>query len=154
MQQFDDLKKQSAKILFSNSDGESLELELTRREVYEYLEIMFGRLERSYPSGLEFDVRWDRAKYNRGDIGKATVRVRNSGSEGNILRVLGRSTSRWPWLDGKMYYFGDLKPDEEKVRERLFAFPRDAAPGVYYLRIGFSEHSGVKPQFSTSVTLR
>ena len=90
----------------------------------------------------------------RGDTAKLYLTVKNEGEQGNIYRILARSISRWHWLDGKMYYVGDLKPGEEKQLVRIFRIPENVEAGKYYLRIGFNDHSGLKPQLPLTIQIQ
>ena len=153
--QFENLREQSARIQFKSETHEPLELELTRRELYSKLGIRYDIIKKSHPENLKFEARWDQTSYAPGDSAELDIMVENSGKNSeNIFRLLARSVSRWPWLDGKMYYIGDLKPGEKKQLMRIFRIPKDAQLGLFCMRIGFNDHSGAKPQLPLTIEIR
>ena len=152
--QFENLRERSVAIKFESEEQEILELELTRNELNEKLGIHYGTAQRSHPDNLKFEANWKNGYYAPGDVANLYLTAKNGGIQGDVYRILARSISRWHWLDGKMFYVGDLKPGEEKQLMRIFRIPEDIEEGRYWLRIGFNDHSGGKPQLSLTIEIQ
>ncbi len=143
---FEDLQHQSSTLQFANKRLGIQELTLTRAQIYQELGIFYESRINSREENLSIGGVLDQATYAPGDTAKLSVSARNEGDEGVVYRVLARSVSRWEWLDGKMFYLGDINAGEKKLFSRFFPIPDDTAEGDYYLRIGGNEYSGAKPQ--------
>lgn len=154
LEQFEDLKTKSIPVLFSNPERGSAEFELTRSEFNSKLGISYTYTAPSHPRGLRSKAEWDKETYVAGDTAVLTVTVGNADRRGSIYRLLARSMSRWSWLDGKMYYFGDIESGSRMSFKRTFQIPRDVHSGTYYQRIGFNDISGEKPQLSITLVVR
>lgn len=152
MSQFEDLRNASTVILFQTESLGSCQVELTRADFNEKLGIHYEYRKASQPQNLKAFAEWDKAIYQPGDTAVLTLHLKNQGSEGEVVRLLSRSMSRWDWLDGKMFYLGDIAPGDQKSFSRQFKVPANAATGTYYLRAGFNDISGAKPQLP--LTLR
>ncbi len=155
MQLFDDLWLRHTPVRFY-SPGKSPEiitLEITRAQFNEKMGLNYPAAEKSHAKKLDLGVKWERSAYRPGETGKATITATNLGSDGKIVRIQARSMSRWPWLEGKQFYLGDLGPQEEKSFFRYFHIPEDVPAGDYYLRFGVNEHNGAKPQISSKITV-
>ena len=153
LSQFENLRRLSVLIKFESKEYGVLELNLSRSELYDELGIHYGTTQKSHPENLKFEANWGSNLYTPGSTAKLFLTVANTGDVGDIYRVLARSISRWHWLDGKMYYIGDLKPGEEKQLMRILRIPDNVLPGTYYLRIGFNDHSGSKPQLPLTIDI-
>jgi hypothetical protein len=152
---FDDLRFEGLDVaLHTDTFGEG-RLVLTREQLRAAFDVHFRYRGQSHPDRLQAVAEWDRDQYAPGDIARLKLTVSNTGEQGDVLLVLGgRSISRWPWLDGKMFYLGKLPPGEQRVLSRRFTVPADAAAGRYYLRLGFNDYSGRKPQVPVSLAIR
>ena len=152
--QFENLRDQSVRIQFKSDTVKIPELELTRKELYSQFGIRYDIVKKSHPENLKFEARWNKSSYAPGEVAELDIIVENSGNpEENIFRLLARSISRWPWLDGKMYYLGDLKAGEKKQLLRIFRIPINIPHGFYCMRIGFNDHSGAKPQLPLTIEI-
>ncbi|MFT5131227.1 MAG: hypothetical protein ACI8W8_004863 [Rhodothermales bacterium] len=154
LKQFEDLKTKSIPILFTNPERGSAEFELTRSEFNSKLGISYTYTAPSHPRGLRSKADWDKQTYEAGDTAVLNVTIGNASKSGSIYRLLARSMSRWEWLDGKMFYFGDVDSGERRTFKRTFQIPRDVHSGTYYQRIGFNDISGEKPQLSVTLVIR
>jgi hypothetical protein len=154
LEQFEDLTTKSIPILFTNPERGSAEFELTRSEFNSKLGISYTYTAPSYPRGLRSKAEWDKESYAAGDSAVLTVTVGNADRRGSIFRLLARSMSRWQWLDGKMFYFGDIQSGQRMTFKRTFHIPRDVHSGTYYQRVGFNDISGEKPQLSVTLVIR
>jgi hypothetical protein len=143
---FDYLKQRSIALQFASVKHGNYDLELTRSDLYELLEMDYDKPKRSHPQNLTYEATWYGASFSPGTTAGLSIVVRNSGSSGEVSLVLARSMSRWSWLDGKMFYFGTLLPGQEKHFVRLFQIPEDIEEGTYYLRVGLRDYSGTKLQ--------
>ncbi len=146
---YDDLKHKESELVFSSPEHGRSILKLTRTDLYSLFDVEFKHYKRSHPESLVLDAVWDKKNFTPGQIAEITLSVKNTAKTekpGDTFLVLGRSMSRWPWLDGKMFYFGNFTPGVEKKITRLFKIPDGIPPGAYYLRIGLRDYSGEKLQ--------
>ena len=154
---FDNLKVNRHTFTIANLRHGTCKIELTRLEMNEKLGINYANTRSSHADDqLVGEVEWDRSNYRAGDVAVLSLKVTNDSKAGGIYRLLGRSVSRWPWLDGKMFYIGDLEPTESRVVSRHLVVPDDLPEdlAVLYLRIGFCDLTGGKPQGPAIVRLR
>jgi hypothetical protein len=79
-----------------------------------------------------------------GDVVKVTVTASNDGSR-QISSLMGRTFSREPWANGRMFYFGGLKPGEKRSFTRLFTVPADIAAEACFVTVGFWDLLGTVP---------
>ena len=154
LSKFEDLKTKSIPILFTNPERGSAEFELTRSEFNSKLGISYTYTAPSHARGLRSKAEWDKESYVAGDTAVLKVTIGNVDRSGSIYRLLARSMSRWTWLDGKMFYFGDVESGERMTFKRTFHIPRDVHSGTYYQRVGFNDISGEKPQLSVTLEVR
>jgi hypothetical protein len=154
LNRFEDLKAKSIPILFTSPERGSAEFELTRSEFNSKLGISYTYTAPSSTRGLRSKAEWDKESYVAGDTAVLTVTIGNADRHGGIFRLLARSMSRWQWLDGKMFYFGDVESGVRKTFKRTFQIPRDVHSGTYYQRVGFNDISGDKPQLSVTLMVR
>ncbi|MFM1548279.1 MAG: hypothetical protein ACKJSG_02690 [Lentisphaeria bacterium] len=152
---FDDLKVNRHAFTITNLRHGNCEVELTRLEMYKKLDIDYDETRSSHADQLVGEVEWNRSSYRAGDVAVLSLKVTNGSKDGEIYRLLGRTVSRWPWLDGKMFYIGDLGPGESRVASRRLVVPEDLPEdlAVLYLRIGFNDLTGGKPQVPATVHL-
>jgi hypothetical protein len=73
-----------------------------------------------------------------------TVTVTNNGS-GETSSVLGHTFSRYPWLHGRIFYFGCVQPNTSKTFTRRILVPEGTKPGTAYAGIGFWDLLGTVP---------
>lgn len=154
---FDNLKVNCHTFTITNLRHGDCEIELTREEMNEKLGINYANTRSSHADDqLVGEVEWDRSNYRAGDVAVLSLKVTNDSKAGGIYRLLGRTVSRWPWLDGKMFYIGDLEPTESRVVSRRLVVPDDLPEDldVLYLRIGFCDLDLGKPQVPAIVRLR
>jgi len=151
--QLEDLRQASVQIVFSNQSDGACHVELTRAEFNNKMGISYEYQKKSYPKNLKAAAEWDKQIYKPGEIATLTLKLSNRGENGDVVRLLGRSLSRWNWLDGKMFYLGDLAPQERATFSRRFIIPDDAPAGIHYLRIGFNDISGTKPQLPLTLQI-
>ena len=123
---------------------------------------MYAKLDRNYDETRSShadqvvgEVEWNRSSYRAGDVAVLSLKVTNVSKADGIYRLLGRTVSRWPWLDGKMLYIGDLEPAESRVVSRRLVVPEDLPEDLaaLHLRIGFNDLTGGKPQLPAIVRL-
>ena len=152
---FDNLKVNRHTFTITNLRHGNCEIELTRLEMYEKLDINYEETRSSHADQLVGEVEWDRSSYRAGDVAVLSLKVTNGSEADGIYRLLGRTVSRWPWLDGKMLYIGDLEPAESRVVSRRLVVPDDlpADLAVLHLRIGFNDLDLGKPQVRATVRL-
>lgn len=93
--------------------------------------------------GLTMDVSSPTAA-SAGDIVKITVTASNDGNQ-QVSSLLGRSFSRETWANGRMFYFGGLKPGEKRSFTRLLTVPEDIKAGACFMTIGFWDVLGTVP---------
>lgn len=152
---FDNLKVNRHTFIITNPRHGNCPIELTRIEMYEKLDINYDETRSSHADQLVGEVEWDRSSYRAGDVAVLSLKVTNGSKADGIYRLLGRTVSRWPWLDGKMLYIGDLEPAESRVVSRRLVVPDDLPDDlpVLHLRIGFNDLTGGKPQLPAIVRL-
>ena len=153
---FDNLKVNRHTFTITNLRHGNCMVELTRLEMYEKLDINYEETRSSHAEDhLVGEVEWNRSSYRAGDVAVLSLKVTNDSKDNGIYRLLGRTVSRWPWLDGKMFYIGDLEPAESRVVSRRLVVPDDlpADLAVLHLRIGFNDLTGGKPQVPATVRL-
>lgn len=152
---FEQRRSKVARLQFASPDAGICEFELTRNKLDELLGITFDhRSGRSCPSKLELSSQWDKPFYRPGDRARLTVTAQHNEQTCNVAQLQGLSMSRSTWLDGKMYYFGDILAGTPRSFTRVFFIPKDAPEGVYYQRIGLRDYSGAKPQLSVQLIVR
>lgn len=156
LSKFDDLTITRHKFTIHNLKYGDCEVVLTRRDLNEKFGINYEVRETSDVRRLAKTATWDRTSYRRGDVAELTVTLTNEGDTGGVYRLLGRSVSRWRWLDGKMFYAGDLGPGETLTMVRKFIVPETLPDGLKTLqfRIGFHDLGGAKPQLPVTVSVR
>ncbi len=152
---FDNLKVNRHTFIITNLRHGNCKVELTRLEMYAKLDIDYDETRSSHADQLVGEVEWDRSSYRAGDVAVFSLKVTNGSKAEGIYRLLGRTVSRWPWLDGKMLYIGDLEPAESRVVFRRLIVPDDLPDdlAVLHLRIGFNDLTGGKPQLPAIVRL-
>ena len=152
---FDNLKVNRHTFIITNLRHGNCKVELTRLEMYAKLDIDYDETRSSHADQLVGEVEWDRSSYRAGDVAVLSLKVTNGSEADGIYRLLGRTVSRWPWLDGKMLYIGDLEPAESRVVSRRLVVPDDlpADLAVLHLRIGFNDLDLGKPQVRATVRL-
>lgn len=152
---FDNLRKKQVTIRFDGGKIGSTTLVLTRKQLRQALQVRFDYVGHSSPKACQISYHWDRPFYQAGSSPKLTVTLQNTSQKSPVFLLRGgRSVSRWPWLDGKMFYFGELAPGKTDSFTRIFSVPENIPAGTYYLRIGFSEWSGTKPQLPVRLKIR
>ncbi len=150
---FDDLQLSVFRFTITSYKHGINNIEVSRTELYEKFGIDFKVRDASHPDNLVAKGHWDRDIYRPGDRAVLTVSLLNRSQTGSIYRLLGRSISRWPWLDGKMLYCGDLAPGKTKTIVRIFKVPAVTEFRDSYMRIGFNDISGAKPQLPLRISV-
>jgi len=152
---FDNLKVNHHTFTITSLRHGNCKVELTRLEMYEKLDINYEETRSSHADQLVGEVEWVRSSYRAGDVAVLSLKVTNGSKADGIYRLLGRTVSRWPWLDGKMLYIGDLEPAESRVIFRRLVVPDDLPEdlAVLHFRIGFNDLTGGKPQVPAIVRL-
>jgi hypothetical protein len=154
LKQFDNLDFDQLSVEATAKSG-TIQLKLTRERLYEKYDVQFGFKGQTTPVNLKTTAEWDRSQYAAGDAATLVVTAENAGESGDLVLLRGgRSVSRWDWLDGQMFYFGHLAPNDKRTFVRQFIIPKDAKPGYYHLRVGFSERSGEKPQLPLYIRVK
>lgn len=143
---FDDLRERSRTIRFQTQNHGALDVVVTRDELNKRYGIHYDSGSVSVPENIGLRAAWSQEQFQPGDRAELTLTVRNTGTRGNVRQLLARSMSRWPWLDGRMFYIGDLAPGEERVFTRVFHLPPEMEAATYYLRVGARDYSGAKRQ--------
>ncbi len=153
LEQFEDRKVRGLSLMFANAELGLCVTELSRTELYEHFGIDFSSTRPSHPEHISLQGEWDRESYAPGDTARLTVHVGNTSASLGIYRVLGMSMSRWPWLDSRIFYVGNVQPSLTQTFTRIFRVPGTASAGRYYLRVGFNDYSGSKPQLPLSIVV-
>jgi hypothetical protein len=152
---FEDRREKEAIIVFESDEHGRCQYQLERPLLDEKLGIHFGRARgQMCPEALTISQRWDRRVYNPGMTAELEITASNSGRECTVFQLQALSMSRHPWLDGRMFYFGDIPAGETRTFRRVFVIPESAAAGIHFQRIGLKDISGRKPQLSVTLTIK
>lgn len=92
------------------------------------------------------------AAASAGDVVTITVTASNDGNQ-QVSSLLGRSFSRETWANGRMFYFGGLKPGEKRSFTRLFTVPENIKTGACFVTIGFWDLQGTVPDQARKIRI-
>ncbi len=121
---------------------------------YDLLEVLgLDFLQHRLPGrdGLTMEVSAPAAA-SAGDVVKITVTASNGGNQ-QVSTLLGRSFSRETWANGRMFYFGGLKPGEKRSFTRLLTVPEDIKAGACFVTVGFWDLLGTLPDQARKIRI-
>jgi hypothetical protein len=118
-------------------------------DVLESLGLDFTQLRQNGKDGLVISYKVPES-VKAGETVKITIDIANHGTL-PIGTVLIRAFSREPWLNGKMFYFGNIQPGKKVSFMRLVTLP-ERKDTIFYA-VGFWNVLGVAPKLEQRLSI-